>query len=356
MLAWTFGREITTRSGDVDLKLEGNYELSSNAVTFDGHTGFATSMVAAPVATTSSFSVSAWVSLGESVEFAAAVSQAGVEAGAFFLGIANGTWDFTMKDADTNLPGHSIRAAAPARLVDLDRWVHLVGVHDRDNGEIRLYVDGKVAGSIAFDAPWQAEGELTIGRAQAHFAPADFWPGSIASVAIYAEAITVEQVRSIQDATTPTEGPPGAPSVASKLHGTWDYVLEDAGRAMILNDFAGLVDGADEVAVRLAFDDNDWWLGFLFDGELFLLDGVPEGDGGTFTLGRDKLVTTGYQGKARVTYDVSIDDESLSLTAVEECAVSGDQLTCNTDRSTMDPLMLLVTDQTFTRSGDDPSY
>jgi hypothetical protein len=65
---------------------------------------------------------------------------------------------------------------------------------------------------------------------------------------------------------------------------------------------------------------------------------------------------TGAHGEARVTYEWTIDGDSLSLTAVEECALSGSEMTCRDDQAEMDPVMLLVTDQTFTRSGDDPSY
>ena len=38
---------------------------------------------------------------------------------------------------------------------------------------------------------------------------------------------------------------------------------------VILASFAGLVDSADEVVTRVGFDGNDWWQGFVFDGDLF---------------------------------------------------------------------------------------
>ncbi len=147
-------------------------------------------------------------------------------------------------------------------------------------------------------------------------------------------------------------------SEAAGLTGTWDYVLDEAGREVVLASFVqeGLIDSADEVVTRIGFDGNDWWQGFLFDGELFLLDGVPEGDGGSFVLDEDVIVMTGAHGEARITYEWAIDRDSLSLTALEECWVSGSELTCKDDQAEMEPVMLLVTDQTFTRSGDDPSY
>ena len=355
-LAWSFGQEATTEAGGVALEVSGGHEFAENAASFDGRTGFAASSEAAPMTTTSSFSVSAWVSLADPVEFANVVSQVGQEAAAFYLGTGEGTWGFAMKDADTNEPGHTIRASADPGLLDVRTWTHLVGIHDSDANEIRLFVNGTLAAAVAFDQPWQAEGQLTIGRSQANFAPADFWPGSIASVAIYADALTRDQVAAIHKASGPSGPPPQVTSESAQLTGTWDHVFDDAGRAVILEDFAGLVDSADEVAARIGFDGARWWLGFVFDGELFLLDGVPEGDGGTFFLADGALVMIGNSGKARITYLWELNGTSLSLSVVEECNASGVELICTNDRSQMDPLMLLITDQTYTRSSDDPNY
>jgi hypothetical protein len=357
-LAWTFGNTAITDAGQVDLEFSGGNEFAGNAVTLDGRTGFGASVQSGPVDTISSFSVSAWVSLAEPVEYAAAVSQVGDEAAAFYLGIGESTWDFAMKDADTNEPGHTIRASSDIGLVDLDQWFNLVGVYDAENGETRLYVNGALGARTAFSQPWQAGGALTIGRAQAHFAPSDFWPGSIASVAIYADALTTGQVGDIYQATEPAGAPPQQASEASRFRGTWDHVLDDAGRDVILADFAGHVDSADVVTTRIGFDGNDWWQGFLFDGELFLLDGDTEGDGGSFTLAPDDnvLVMYGAGGKARIVYDYAIDGDTLTLRALEECDIAGPEPSCVDDPAAMDQVMLLVTSQAFTRSGDDPSY
>lgn len=79
--------------------------------------------------------------------------------------------------------------------------------------------------------------------------------------------------------------PSSQPESSSALVGTWDYRFSDAEARVIRKDFSGLVDHADSVVARQAFVDRDrWWLGFRFDGELFLLHGVPEGDGGTYTV------------------------------------------------------------------------
>jgi hypothetical protein len=360
MLAWSFGDAATTEAGDVDVEFSGGYEFVGNAVTFNGRNGFGTSVVPAPVNTTASFSVSAWVSAADPVQYATAVSQVGTEAASFYLGFGESGWGFAMKDADTNEPGHTIRATGDPQLVDIGEWTHLVGVHDLEEGQIRLYVNGVLGDAVAFNQPWQGEGELTIGRSQAHFAQADFWPGSIASVAIYSDALTTEQVRSIHEASQPTGARPTGASRAGALTGTWDHVLDEAGREAVLEGFReeGLVDSADEVAVRIGFDGNDWWQGNVFDGELFLLHGVPEGDGGSFFLvpGEPLMVLLGASDEGHVVIDWKIEGEALTLTAVEVCVGSGAEMTCTEDRSEMDPVALSVMEHTFMRSGDDPSY
>jgi hypothetical protein len=263
-----------------------------------------------------------------------------------------------MKDADTNVPGHTIRASADPSMLNINEWTHLVGVHDAEEGEIRLYVNGVLAAGVGFDQPWQADGELTIGRSQAHFAPADFWPGSIASVAVYPGVLTSEDVHALRMETEPHGAPPAVASAGAALTGTWDHVLDAAGREVILEDFAGLVDSADEIVTRIGFDGNKWWQGFLFDGELFLLHGVPEGSGGSFVLATDGPVISMMEPccPGHVSLEYAIEGDELSLTVVETCDASVPEPICNQDRSAMDPLMLLVIDQTFTRSSDDPSY
>jgi hypothetical protein len=45
VLAWTFGDEVTTDAGEVQLDIFGGHELEGTAATFDGRTGFAATEV-----------------------------------------------------------------------------------------------------------------------------------------------------------------------------------------------------------------------------------------------------------------------------------------------------------------------
>lgn len=165
-----------------------------------------------------------------------------------------------------------------------------------------------------------------------------------------------------QSSSAPVSSPSGAGEPAGDsvpaLIGTWDYEFDRAERRVILKDFASLVDDADRVVVRLAFvDEGVWWLGFLFDGELFLLDGVPEGDGGTYSIDGERLSTVGAHGEAFVTYDWSLEGRKLTLANAEQCtALSGGVPGCLDEKGSAEALMRLVTEHTFTSSGNDTTY
>jgi hypothetical protein len=141
------------------------------------------------------------------------------------------------------------------------------------------------------------------------------------------------------------------------LDGTWDVVLDEADAQWVRDAFAGMIDPGDpQVTVRLGFDGATWWQGFLFDGELFLLNGDTEGDGGTLDVAGDRAIMTGAGGTTRITYAWSLQGDALTLTVVEQCDISTSQPTCTTDRSEMDADLLLVTEHTYTRSSGVATY
>ena len=155
--------------------------------------------------------------------------------------------------------------------------------------------------------------------------------------------------------TTSASASPTSPPVP-ELIGTWDYEFEGAEAQPILDNFADTVRDADNVVVRLAFVDADeYWQGFLFDGELFLVYGQPEGDAGEYTIDGDQLAMTGAHGDGRVTFRWVLRGKELTLTAVEECSLEGGT-ECTQDRSEMDPLMFRVMEHTYVRSGNDVTF
>jgi hypothetical protein len=170
-----------------------------------------------------------------------------------------------------------------------------------------------------------------------------------------ADAVDTPSSRDVSSASLPTATAPSSPD----LIGTWDYPLDQTQTELVVDNFAGLVDSAETVVVRVGFDGSEYWQGFLFDGELFLLDGVPEGDGGTYNVDGDKIIATGAHGEIRATFTWDIDADGLTLTWIEQCLLTSQSDDCMSDRSRLqkeDPFTLLVWEHTFTRSGDDPSY
>lgn len=148
-------------------------------------------------------------------------------------------------------------------------------------------------------------------------------------------------------------------SGADVLTGTWDYPLDQTQAQLVVDNLAGLVDSAEAVVVRLGFDGSEYWQGFVFDGELFLLGGVPEGDGGRFEIEGDRIAMTGAHGDIRATYTWETNGDELTLVWVEQCDLPSQSEDCTDDRSRIeaeDPFVFIVMEHTFTKSSDDPDY
>lgn len=324
---WSFEEGGAAEVGDVTLTMAGTWEQAEGAVSLDGGSGHAASVDPGPVVTTDSFTVAAWVSLpplrllGQHV-FATVVSQEGSQAAAFFLGAAEeGRWSFGMKDADTNRPpGRTFRASAGEAVPDANRWVHLTGTYDADGGEIRLHVDGNPAAQTVFDSPWQAEGALTVGRSQANGRPSNHWPGAVADVRTFDSALDDDQIRALAEQTRPMAPPPAWPEVVdavSALNGTYEYQMTREEATQLEEAFGPEAEAAGfpgEATVVIRFADGLWQQYFLVDDVAYLLDGRPEGDGGTYTVDGDRLVVNDLPlGNYRWT----LDGDVLSLTYLD---------------------------------------
>ena len=143
------------------------------------------------------------------------------------------------------------------------------------------------------------------------------------------------------------------PAALEVFRGTWDYEVTDADPSELREWMADVAAEAGEpgaaVTVRFGFDHDRWWIGFFLDGGLWLLHGVPEGDGGVMTVDGDTLtMTNGTDGW--MTYRWAVDGEQLTLDLVDcvnqarsgEC-IGKDEVS-------------LLTSRTLTRSGTDPTY
>ncbi|HEV2885885.1 MAG TPA: LamG-like jellyroll fold domain-containing protein, partial [Jatrophihabitans sp.] len=158
----------------------------NTAWTFDGSTGYG--RTAGPVLRTDqSFTVSAWVRLASTCVGSADVilAQDGTTVSPFTLeyNCSVQKWRFWMASADSTTYT-AYAAASPVTALDID-WHLVLGVYDAGAGQLRLYVDGALAGSASAPAaPFNGTGPVTIGRQLASGAGTGFFAGDIDEVTV----------------------------------------------------------------------------------------------------------------------------------------------------------------------------
>lgn len=183
--------------GGVALSVEDGARWTGDGLQVNG-VGYASTLAPGPIATDSSFTVSAWVRpTGQPAEYADVLSQTGTVAGAFFLGVAEGFWSFSVKPEDGNGDNFvTNRDRAIGVEVKVDAWVHLAGVYDSVGGRAHFFLNGYPASveGVATDPLFAAKGPLLFGRAQAHGEPAGFFEGTLADVRTWSRALDPEEV------------------------------------------------------------------------------------------------------------------------------------------------------------------
>ncbi|GAB1513850.1 LamG-like jellyroll fold domain-containing protein [Actinophytocola sp. KF-1] len=132
------------------------------------------------------YSVAAWVKLDSLGGFATAVSQDGDTNSAYFL-------QYSGQDNRFAFSFVGVRALAPAP-PNTGQWYHLVGVRDVTTGSLKLYVDGRLAGSASACVGSAGPGNTVIGRAKYGGNQVDFWRGGIDQVHVYDRALTDAEV------------------------------------------------------------------------------------------------------------------------------------------------------------------
>ncbi len=168
-------------------------------------TGSANAHYASPgravVDTTRSFTVSAWIRQTSTTDYRTVLSQDGVHRSGFYLqcNMALGRWSFSTtsedKAAETGMAYYI--AKAPAAPV-LGTWTHLAGVYDADALQLKLYVNGVLAGTAQRPAMWDAPGPFQIGRAHnTTGTSSNWWWGGIDDVRVHDVALTGQEIAAI---------------------------------------------------------------------------------------------------------------------------------------------------------------
>jgi hypothetical protein len=166
---------------------------------FDGRTSQAAT--GGPVLDTragSSFTVSAWVYLTKTGGgLYTAVSQDSVNNSAFYLEYSSQENRWAFARVSTDEVGATPLRALSTTVPKVNTWTHLVGVFDASSSRLLLYVDGTHEGTTYDLTPYGSNGPLVVGRAKAAGGYANWWPGRINNVAVYAQALTAAQVKAL---------------------------------------------------------------------------------------------------------------------------------------------------------------
>jgi hypothetical protein len=150
------------------------------------------------VRTDQSFTVTAWVRLGDLNTDQMVAAQVGNRLGRFMLyyNQPDGRWRlFMYSQDDDNFVGDGL-SGSPAVA---GRWTHLAAVYDAGRSSMSLYVDGVLTGSIAYTAPgFHATGPLQIGRTlfYGNQAVAPF-RGEIDQVKLFAGVLSAREIAAL---------------------------------------------------------------------------------------------------------------------------------------------------------------
>lgn len=119
------------------------------------------------------------------------LSQDGDRFSTFFLQYSGQDGNFAFSFAGARTVAETVEKPEPGH------WYHLTGTYSQKDHRMRIYVDGKLAGSRAATSSVKPTGTVVIGRGKFSGKPSDYWNGDIADVHIYDRALTADEVGSL---------------------------------------------------------------------------------------------------------------------------------------------------------------
>lgn len=181
------GKNDATLSGGTEWKNGPN----GGSLQLNGTTGWADTGAEVLDTGSGDYSVAARVRLDAEGEktIQTAVSQDGDKSSVFFLQYIGPEKKFAFSRVGTRTL--SVSAEEP----ETDRWYHIAGTYSRADNRMKIYVEGKPAGSAEASGPaTDATGNLVIGRGKIGGRQVDHWNGRIADVHAYDRALKPDDV------------------------------------------------------------------------------------------------------------------------------------------------------------------
>ncbi|MEY9849126.1 hypothetical protein ABH940_006230 [Streptacidiphilus sp. BW17] len=176
---------------------------SMQAATFDGSTNYLSATKA--VDTSHDYTISAWVNLNAGYNpsgYYTALCQrdtTGARCSAYLqYSAAFHGWALVAPNTDS-AGASSYAHAGDNQTPKPGVWTQLVGVYSATNHTMTLYINGQIAGGGANTTPWTGSGPFLIGGADGGNTPGNIanFPGSIANVRTYQQALPQEQVSAL---------------------------------------------------------------------------------------------------------------------------------------------------------------
>jgi hypothetical protein len=174
------------------------------AVQFDGTSGYA--KTAGPVlATSGSFSVSAWVAAGATTPAGNQIvlAQSGSQASAFYLyRDPGGRWGAAISGGDTAAP--ALTTVLSTERVWPGQWTHLGLVYNDTLHQLRLYVNGRLSAAYTGASTWETDATGPFSIAQGRWGGADgaFFQGTVDDVRAFGGPLRDGEMRKVYDDTS----------------------------------------------------------------------------------------------------------------------------------------------------------
>lgn len=182
------------------------------------------------VDTSKSFTVSAWAKLADTNGFHTIVSQDGGTVSGFHLRFdwSKQRWVFLRHAADSG--GSERIYAESAAAVQLNTWVHLVGVYVNESREksISLYLNGVRQSTMWAETVFSAMGPLAVGRAKWEGGVSDVFAGGIDNVQAYQRQLNDTDVSALYQASRPGGALNIAPAHVRTATPTLSFKVSDA--------------------------------------------------------------------------------------------------------------------------------
>lgn len=185
----------------------GTAGAQNSALTFNGTTGYAATR-SSHINNQHSFSVVGWGKLSSKPTHAAVIAtETGTYKPSFELYYsATYGWSFDAYTADSDTAGIVRAAQGDTTHSPAGVWTQLLGSYDANTDDMRLYVNGVLAATATFAAPFYGGGHVQIGAGSYDSAPGSFFPGQIDDVQMYDRALSGPEAESLFHTQLQVEG------------------------------------------------------------------------------------------------------------------------------------------------------